>query len=658
MSKRAYVFLAFLITFLITAGFGAASGASAVNVFPDLPSSDPAYPFVKYLAGKGVVGGYPDGSFHPAGTITRAEVAACLSRVAGTETAMPNQPSYKDLPPGHWAFNYVENASLNGLLKGYPDGTFHPGAPVTRAEIAAILLRLTKEEQPKTDLPPEVADVAPGHWARQSIAITLDAGLLTVTRKGCFESEIPATRAQFARGLAEMLVISPERVETSLTGTLVPLTGHVFLTTPDGKSKEINAETACGLDSTIKTGEGSSAELRFADGSGFMIESDTELTIKKARGQSTIFRDGSAGAVVDGLELDLPKGQIFGALAAGYFYKQEEPAAEANQTSINLTAPEKISSLLASNSLPEDIFAFAAGKTAPASSNSQPDWWKKPYQKRARVIVNMPWGVASYRSCFFMNWVKPAQQGTSMYDGIGELTAGGNNVLINSGKTSYINSPGGSPTVPAGMTAEEFKEWLSVKKWFEERCSSIQSNFPVVIPTDPSWWQGMPGNIWPETPVLPQPPGNGPAQPQAPSGGGGGGTVLPEISFELVNGLDEPGSSVELFLKVNNAVDLYGVELEFTFDPALIEVADIVPEAQWNNDNGFTGARYDNVNGVVCYIATRKGAGNGLNGEVKLAVVTFKVLSAGSTTLDFKPGHRLCNSTPVLIGHQVKNYVL
>ena len=658
MSKRTYVFLPFLLTFLLAAVLGAVPCAFAAGGFFDLQVSDPAYPFVKYLAGKGVVGGYPDGSFRPDGTITRAEVAACLSRVAGTEAAMPGQLSYKDLPYAHWAYNYAETVSANGLFKGYPDGTFRPGAPVTRAETAAILLRLTKEKQPKIDFPPEVTDVDPGHWAGQSIAIALNAGLLTVTQKGCFEPEIPATRAQFARGLAEMLIISPERAEASLVGTLVPLKGKVYLTISGGQTREIKAETACGIGSTIKTGEDSSAELRFADGSGFMIKPATELTIKKARGQSTIFRDGSAGALVDGLELDLPKGQIFGALAAGYFYKQEEQDAENNPASINLTAPEQMSSLLASQSLPEDIFAVVTGKTAPAAPNSQPAWWKKPYQKRARVTVNMPWGVASYRSCFFMNWVKPALQETSMYDGIGELTSGGNGVLINSGQTSYIKSPGGAPTVPAGMTAEEFKEWLNVKQWFEERCSAIQNNFPVVIPTDPSWWQGIPENILPKTPVLPEPPASGSVQPPAPSGGGGG-TVLPEISFELLNGGGEPGSLVELLLKVSNAADLYGVELEFTFNPEFIEVVDIAPETQWNNDNGFTGAKYDNENGVVSYIATRKGADKGLDGEVRLSVVTFKTLAAGRTALVFKPGHKLCNSTPGLIKHNVnvKDYI-
>lgn len=49
---------------------------------------------------------------------------------------------FKDVPPSHWAFRAIAQVAEWGLLKGYPDGTFGPDRPVTRAELAAILTRL------------------------------------------------------------------------------------------------------------------------------------------------------------------------------------------------------------------------------------------------------------------------------------------------------------------------------------------------------------------------------------------------------------------------------------------------------------------------------------------------------------------------------------
>ncbi|MCR4427756.1 MAG: S-layer homology domain-containing protein [Caldiserica bacterium] len=51
------------------------------------------------------------------------------------------KPTFSDIDTTHWAFGFVETSVSRGLIKGYPDGTFRPENPATRAEACAIIAR-------------------------------------------------------------------------------------------------------------------------------------------------------------------------------------------------------------------------------------------------------------------------------------------------------------------------------------------------------------------------------------------------------------------------------------------------------------------------------------------------------------------------------------
>lgn len=61
----------------------------------------------------------------------------------------PEEPEHIDDITGHWAEKAIRRCIERGLLKGYPDGSFQPDKPVTRAELAVILDRLNKEDDVK-----------------------------------------------------------------------------------------------------------------------------------------------------------------------------------------------------------------------------------------------------------------------------------------------------------------------------------------------------------------------------------------------------------------------------------------------------------------------------------------------------------------------------
>src|SRR5664280_2163263 len=85
--------------------------------------------------------GYPDGTFKPDRNVSRAEVAAALTRALGLGWSNTT-PSYADVPATHWASGYIQIMKDEGIMMGDPSGTFRPDAFITRAEAAALLRML------------------------------------------------------------------------------------------------------------------------------------------------------------------------------------------------------------------------------------------------------------------------------------------------------------------------------------------------------------------------------------------------------------------------------------------------------------------------------------------------------------------------------------
>ena len=88
--------------------------------------------------------GYPDGNVKPGSSITRAEVATIFFRLLTEDVRTANSTqsnSLSDVSRGQWFNHAISTLSSMGIVKGNPDGTFDPDAPITRAEFAAIAAR-------------------------------------------------------------------------------------------------------------------------------------------------------------------------------------------------------------------------------------------------------------------------------------------------------------------------------------------------------------------------------------------------------------------------------------------------------------------------------------------------------------------------------------
>lgn len=116
------------------------------NNFSDVSSKNWHNTAVSTLANAGILNGYPDGTFRPDQPITRGEMAKIIALFAELKEGTV---SFNDINR-HWAKAYIRLAAGNGWINGYPDGTFCPDKPITRAETAAMINRVLGRD-PKSE---------------------------------------------------------------------------------------------------------------------------------------------------------------------------------------------------------------------------------------------------------------------------------------------------------------------------------------------------------------------------------------------------------------------------------------------------------------------------------------------------------------------------
>jgi hypothetical protein len=151
----------------------------------------PAKKEITYMAEKGLVKGLTATTFGPEVSLTRAQFVTLLARVFQWELPTAPKLNFKDKVPTY-AQGAVQVALAKGLVKGYPDKTFRPDQPVTRAEAAVILDRVLKQKgKPAKPLADQKAWPT---WASASIANIVGLGLIDPAGSR-FEPNKSTTRA-------------------------------------------------------------------------------------------------------------------------------------------------------------------------------------------------------------------------------------------------------------------------------------------------------------------------------------------------------------------------------------------------------------------------------------------------------------------------------
>lgn len=130
-------------TKMLVLGFSWTVVPGGVQRFSDVPLDSTYASFIETAVQQGVVSGYPDGTFRPNDPVTRAQAVKMIMIAHGWLPESPSSPTFTDIPPSHWTFGYVEGAYSHAIIGGYPDGTFRPQNSITRAQVAKTLTLAT-----------------------------------------------------------------------------------------------------------------------------------------------------------------------------------------------------------------------------------------------------------------------------------------------------------------------------------------------------------------------------------------------------------------------------------------------------------------------------------------------------------------------------------
>jgi hypothetical protein len=164
----------------------------------DLPEDLNSTDHITYIAG------YPDGTVRPNGQITRAEVATAFYRLltaARRDAVFTATPAYSDMNASQW-FNKAVSSMANGkYVTGYPNGTFGGNKSITRAEFVAIAARFMNAKAGTVTF----TDVPSSNWAYQYISTAVAYGWINGYPDGSFKPNQPITRAEAMKIINTML---------------------------------------------------------------------------------------------------------------------------------------------------------------------------------------------------------------------------------------------------------------------------------------------------------------------------------------------------------------------------------------------------------------------------------------------------------------------
>ena len=184
---------------------------TAQVAFNDVPSSYWAQTFIQELATRNIIKGFPDGSFRPNDPVTRAQFAAILSQSIN-KSPIRNSIDFVDLPSTYWATPAIQKAYTIGFMSGYPGSLFKPNENIQRVQILVALangLSFAPTKPVEATLQTySDATVIPS-YARSSVAAATENNLVVNYPNIKFLNPTqPATRAEVAAFVYQALVRS------------------------------------------------------------------------------------------------------------------------------------------------------------------------------------------------------------------------------------------------------------------------------------------------------------------------------------------------------------------------------------------------------------------------------------------------------------------
>ncbi|MBI5699732.1 S-layer homology domain-containing protein [Candidatus Saganbacteria bacterium] len=162
---------------------------------------------IEYLATLNIMTGYPDRTFRPEAAVTRAELCAILVKAKEFPAQPLTTDVFPDVPLTHWAAPYIKIAVDRRYVSGYPDGKFLPWQKMTRAEAVVVISKFAGLTEPLSLSDNPFPDVPKRHWAARAIHVAKTAGLLEYLSGKNFEPDAVLTRAEAAEILSKTVFV-------------------------------------------------------------------------------------------------------------------------------------------------------------------------------------------------------------------------------------------------------------------------------------------------------------------------------------------------------------------------------------------------------------------------------------------------------------------
>ncbi|EEM49243.1 Uncharacterized cell wall amidase [Bacillus thuringiensis serovar pakistani str. T13001] len=177
------------------------SSLAETKKFPDVSDSAWSKDAIYYLVERNVINGMPDGNFMPYGNLTRAQAAKIIATAIGAKVDPNAKPSYNDAK-NSWAASFIAAMEKENIIKGREPGVFDPEGKVTRAEMAAMLVRAYNLKSKVTGpVPTKFADLE-NHWGKEEVNILVELKLSLGTENG-WKPNDSITREQAAQLTAQ-----------------------------------------------------------------------------------------------------------------------------------------------------------------------------------------------------------------------------------------------------------------------------------------------------------------------------------------------------------------------------------------------------------------------------------------------------------------------
>lgn len=168
--------------------------------FTDVGKGYWAYKEIMDMKKDGIINGYPDGTFKPANSISRVHVASLFTRGLNLKPIREGK-EFTDVPKTHLYYEDIQKVYRAGIFDGKPDGSFGVGDNLSRAQMAKVLYYAFNLESHKGYI---FSDVTEKNWAKDYIASLYVSGITTGSN-GLFRPNGTVSRAEYATFLHRAL---------------------------------------------------------------------------------------------------------------------------------------------------------------------------------------------------------------------------------------------------------------------------------------------------------------------------------------------------------------------------------------------------------------------------------------------------------------------